>query len=291
MKVTTQGDTVEGEFKNEVKYPDEQGGGGQELPDAAAVVRDLQLQQPAAGAAGLQEGRDQRDADQRRARVLHVPAARVRPGDPARVPVHLAVQAGGRRADGRDRLVRPLARASRGRQRDEDHVQRRGGHRRVQGRARRGRRLPQEPREVPEARRPDSARRAARGPAGHGQDAARARGRGRSGRPVLQHLRLRVRRGHRRHRRLARARPVQAGQGSRAGDHLHRRARRDRPPALVRRRPVLRRQRRARADAQPDPHGDGRVRAGRHRDRGRRDQPRRDPRFRAAASRAASTAG
>ena len=33
---------------------------------------------------------------------------------------------------------------------------------------------------------------------------------------------------------------------------------------------VRRRQRRARADAQPDPHGDGRLRAGRHGDRGRR---------------------
>ena len=59
-----------------------------------------------------------------------------------------------------------------------------------------------------------------------------------------------------------RARPVRAGEGRGAGDHLHRRARRDRPLALERRR-VLGRARRARADAQPDPHRDGRVR--RHR--------------------------
>ena len=72
------------------------------------------------------------------------------------------------------------------------------------------------------------------GRAGHRQDAARA-GRGRRGRrAVLLGVRVRVHRGDRGHRRLARARPLQAGQGGRSGDHLHRRARRDRP--LARRR-------------------------------------------------------
>ena len=79
------------------------------------------------------------------------------------------------------------------------------GHRRGQGRADRGRRLPQEPGEVPAAGWADSAWRAARGPAGHGQDAARARGGGRGGRAVLLDLRVGVRRGDRGHRRLARA--------------------------------------------------------------------------------------
>ena len=46
--------------------------------------------------------------------------------------------------------------------------------------------------------------------------------------------RRRVHRGDRRHRRLARARPLPAGEGGRAGDHLHRRARRG--GALARRR-------------------------------------------------------
>ena len=100
----------------------------------------------------------------------------------------------------------------------------------------RGRRLPAPPREVPAARRPDPARRAALRAARHRQDAARARGRRRGGRAVLLDGGVRVRRGDRRRRRLARARPVRAGEGGRAGDRLHRRARRDRPLAHVGRR-------------------------------------------------------
>ena len=74
-----------------------------------------------------------------------------------------------------------------------------------------------------------------------------------------------------------------AGQGHRAGDHLHRRARRDRPgPRQV---GVARRQRRARADAQPDPHRDGRLHRHRGRHRARGDEPPRDPRPRPAAAR------
>ena len=52
-----------------------------------------------------------------------------------------------------------------------------------------------------------------------------------------------------------------------------------------RRRQLRRRQRRARADAQPDPHRDGRLRVQRRGDRARRDQPAGDPRRRAAAPR------
>ena len=51
------------------------------------------------------------------------------------------------------------------------------------------------------------------------------------------------------------------GQGGRPVDHLHRRARRHRAVAHGRQRVRRRGQRRARADAQPDPHGDGRLRA------------------------------
>ena len=110
------------------------------------------------------------------------------------------------------------------------------------------------------ARRPDPARRAALRASRHGQDAARAGGRRRGGGAVLLDGRLRVRRGVRRRRRVACARPVQTGEGGRARDHLHRRARRDRPLADERGRGLQRRQRRARADAQPDPHRDGRLR-------------------------------
>ena len=96
-----------------------------------------------------------------------------------------------------------------------------------------------------------------------------------------------VRRDDRRRRRGARARPVQAGARARAGDHLHRRARLDRPRARAGR---DRRLERAGADAQPDPHRDGRLLEPRGRHRAGRDEPARRARQGAAAARAASTA-
>ena len=95
------------------------------------------------------------------------------------------------------------------------------------------------------------------GPAGHRQDAARARHRRRGGRAVLLHLRLGLRRDVRGRRRQPRARPLRAGQEERPLHHLHRRDRRRRPPP--RRRPG-RRPRRARADAEPAAGRDGRLR-------------------------------
>ena len=88
-------------------------------------------------------------------------------------------------------------------------------------RRRRGRRgdagdqgLPGQPRQVPVHGREDPARLPAGGPSGHRQDAAGPR-RGRRGRrAVLQHFRLRLRRDVRGRGRLPRARPVQAGEGS-----------------------------------------------------------------------------
>ena len=71
------------------------------------------------------------------------------------------------------------------------------------------------------------------------------------------HLRLRLRRDVRRRRRLARARPLRAGEAGVALHHLHGRDRRRRAPS--RRRP-RRRSRRARADAEPAPRRDGRLR-------------------------------
>ena len=118
------------------------------------------------------------------------------------------------------------------------------------------------------------------GPAGHRQDAARPRRRRRGRRAVLLDLGLRLRRDVRRRRRLARARPLRAGQAERPVHHLHGRDRRRRTPS--RRRPG-RRSRRARADPQPAAGRDGRLRAqGQHHpDRGH--QPARHPRSRAAA--------
>ena len=71
-------------------------------------------------------------------------------------------------------------------------------------------------------------------------------------------------------RRQPRARHVRAGQEERSLHHLHRRDRRRRPPS---RRRAGRRQRRARADAEPDARRDGRLREQRGRDPDRRHQP------------------
>ena len=170
---------------------------------------------------------------------------------------------------------------------EEGHVQGRRRRRRSEGRAAGDHRVPQGAAEVPEARRTHSEGRAADGPSGNRQDAARARGRRRSERAVLLDQRLGLRRDVRRRRRVARARPVRAGQEERALHRLHRRDRRGRPPS--RRRP-RRRPRRARADAQPAARRDGRLRVERRRHPRRGDQPSRRARSGAAAARAASIA-
>ena len=184
----------------------------------------------------------------------------------------------GRRLEGDE--LRQVAREAHGAGLAED---------RLQGRGRRGRGgrgaagdqgVPREPEEVPGARRAHPQGRAALRAARHRQDAARARGRRRGGRAVLLDLRLRLRRDVRRRRRLPRPRPLRAGEAGLAVHHLHGRDRRGRPPP--RRRP-RRRPRRARADAEPAPRRDGRVRAeGQHHpDRGH--EPARHPRPGAAA--------
>ena len=131
-------------------------------------------------------------------RLVHVP--------PHPRPVH------GRRHSGR--LQQEPRQALRdGRQ--AGHLRRRGRAGRRQERAGGGRRVPQEPREVPAARRPGAQGRAADGPAGHGQDAA-GPGRGRrGGRALLLDQRLRVHPDVRRRGRQPRARPVRHRQGER----------------------------------------------------------------------------
>ena len=164
----------------------------------------------------------------------------------------------------------------------EDHLPRRRGRRRGGRGAPRDQGVPREPEEVPGARRADPQGRPALRPSRHRQDAAGPRGRRRGRRAVLLDLRLGLRRDVRRRRRLARARPLRAGQAELALHHLHGRDRRRRPPS---RRRHGRRSRRARADAQPAARRDGRLRddGQHHHDRGH--QPARHPRPRAAAPR------
>ena len=141
---------------------------------------------------------------------------------------------------------------------------------RGQGRAAGGRRLPEGPGQVPAPGRQDSQGRPAGRPSRHRQDPAGPRRRGRGGRALLLDLGLGLRRDVRRRRRQPRARHVRTGQEERALHHLHRRDRRRR--SSPRRRPG-RRQRRARADAEPAAGRDGRLRVQRRHHPDRRDQP------------------
>ena len=187
------------------------------------------------------------------------PVAGIRPDDPLSRPAVLAHAACRERSE-HPRLLRPFEGAPVSAVRRQGHVRRCRGDRRGGGGVDGGRRLSAPSREVPEARGADTAWRAALRSAGHGQDAARPRGRGRGRRSVLLAGSLRVRRGDRRRRRVARARSLHAGEGGRPGDRVHRRARRDRPVTHGRRCRLQRRQRRTGADAEPDPDRDGRVR-------------------------------
>ncbi len=120
------------------------------------------------------------------------------------------------------------------------------------------------------------------GAPGHRQDAAGTGGGGGGRRAVLLDLRVGVHRGDRGGRRLARPRPLQQGARGGARDHLHRRDGRCRP--VAQRGAARRQQRRAGADAQPDPHRDGRFRPPRGRHRAGGHQPRRRARPGAAAT-------
>ena len=179
-------------------------------------------------------------------------------------------------------VVRQVARQADVGRLAQDHLPRRRRRRRGGRGAARDQGVPREPEEVPGARRADPQGRAALRASGHRQDAARARRRRRGRRAVLLDLRLGLRRDVRRRRRLARARPLRAGEAELALHHLHGRDRRRRPSP---RRRHGRRARRARADAQPAARRDGRLRGQgqHHHDRGH--QPARHPRSRPAAPR------
>ena len=113
------------------------------------------------------------------------------------------------------------------------------------------------------------------GPPGTGKTLLARAVAGEAGVPVLLDLRLGLRRDVRRRRRLARPRPLRAGQAVEPLHHLHGRDRRGRPPS--RRRP-RRRPRRARADAEPAPRRDGRLRDEGQHHPDRRHEPARHPR-------------
>ena len=151
--------------------------------------------------------------------------------------------------------------------------------RRGQGRAARGRRLPARSRALREARRARAEGRPAARPARHRQDAARQGRRARVRRAVLLAVGGVVRRDVRRPRRRAHPAPVPRGAQARAGDHLHRRARRRR------RAPRLGHLGRARADAQPAARRDGRLQLERRPRRHGRVEPAREARPGAAAAR------
>jgi cell division protease FtsH len=104
---------------------------------------------------------------------------------------------------------------------------------------------------------------------------------GEAGVPFFSMSAAGVRRDDRRRRRRARARPVPSGARARARDHLHRRDRLDRPRART---DGDRRLGRAGADAEPDPHRDGRLLEPRGHHRARRDQPARGARQGAPAA-------
>ena len=166
--------------------------------------------------------------------------------------------------------------------RAEDHLPRRRGGRRGGPGTTRDQGVPGKPEEVPGARRPDPEGRAALRSARHRQDPARPRRRRRGGRAVLLDLRLGLRRDVRRRRRQPRPRPLRAGEAELPLHHLHGRDRRRRPPP---RRRHGRRPRRARADAEPAPRRDGRLRDEGQHHPDRRHEPAGHPRPGAAPAR------
>ena len=138
----------------------------------------------------------------------------------------------------------------------EDHVRRCGRAGRGEGDLDRDRRFPARSLPLCRDRGLAAEGRPACRPSRNRQDAHRA-GRSRRGEgAVLRHLGIGVRADVRRHGGRQGPRPLQAGEREGSLHHLHRRDRRRRQAARRR----LRRQRRTRADAQPAPDRDGRLR-------------------------------
>ncbi|CAA9477466.1 MAG: Cell division protein FtsH, partial [uncultured Solirubrobacteraceae bacterium] len=160
-----------------------------------------------------------------------------------------------------------------------DGLARRRRRRRGEGGARGGRRVPQGPGALPPPGRDRPEGHPAPRPARHRQDAARQGRRAGVRRALLLAVGRRVRGDVRGPRRRAHPASLRDRPQARAGDHLHRRARRGG------RRPRVGHGLRARADAQPAPGRDGRVQHARPARGHRRLQPAREARSRAPAPR------
>ena len=273
-EISSKGDTVQGEFKKEVKYK------GDKATDFETEIPTFANKDELSSLLTTNNVTINAESPTA-ARCSQTILFSFGPTILLVAPVHLPDPArggrGGRRRGARP--VRPLAGEAGGVGDPDRQLRRRRRHRRGRGAAGRGGRLPQEPGALPQARRAHPARRAA-------GRAARAPARRCS--PERWPARRTCRSSRRRRpsssrRSWASAPRACATSSSRPrrppGDHLHRRARRDRPRPRRQRR-GRRRPRRARADAQPDPHGDGRLRPGDRRDRAGRDQPPRRARSR-----------
>ena len=203
--------------------------------------------------------------------LLALRAADARPGRPRQRPQL-------RQEPSPRRLARQDRRAPRRRRR----------LRRGQGRGARDHRVPEEPEEVLAPRRPDSQGRAPHRLARHRQDAPRESGRGRGRRARSSRSAARTSSRCSSASAPARVRDLfEQGEGELALHHLPRRGRRRREAPRQRH---GRRPRRARADPQPDPRRDGRLRHGQGDHRRRGDQPSRHRSTRRSCGRAASTA-
>ena len=219
---------------------------------------------PMEAAGGLARGLLQRPSGDR----SHVAAADLPRAD--RLPhLEVALADAARQAD-RGRALVEVVR----------HLGRHRRRRRGRGRAAGGRRLPQRPAPLLEARRARPEGHPPLRAARHRQDAARQGGRARLRRHLLLAERLGVRRDVRRPRRRPHPQALRSRAEERAGDRLHRRARRGRHAPHG-----LELQPRARPDAEPAPRRARRLRpprAGRHH---RRLEPARGSRPRAPAPR------
>ena len=163
--VTSVGDSIRGTFKTEVTYPPEHvADAGAERaglallrPPEPRTSKRFETQRPAFADPGLETLLEEKgvviEARDESGLVLVQAARRLRPHAAADRRLRLAEPP--RRGGGRRRAVRPRPQPRQALQRGaaEGHLRRRRRHRRGRERAGRDRRLPEEPRQVPAARR------------------------------------------------------------------------------------------------------------------------------------------
>ena len=179
-EISAEGDTVQGEFKKEVKYK------GDKATDFKTEIPSF-----ANDNALSESARGERRGGERRAAGRALPARddplQLRPDDPAGGPVRLVRPARGAAGAGGGGVLGQFGRSRAKRVETSQQTVTFAdvaGIDEAKDELRRDRRLPEGARELPEARRAHPARRAALGPPGHRQDAAGAR-RGRRGRRAV----------------------------------------------------------------------------------------------------------